>query len=101
MVGKPLSATLPKGGVRMKSDTNPMNLVELMNNAPRCTAKSKRSGKPCKAPAVKGWTVCRFHGAGGGHGSGKANPAYKHGARSASTTAMRKVINDLVRMTKG
>jgi len=31
--------------------------------APRCTAKSKRSGERCKAPAVRGWKVCRFHGA--------------------------------------
>jgi hypothetical protein len=24
--------------------------------APRCTAKSKRTGQRCKAPAVRGWT---------------------------------------------
>jgi hypothetical protein len=34
--------------------------------APRCTAKSKRTGKPCRAPAVRGWKVCRMHGARGG-----------------------------------
>jgi hypothetical protein len=34
-------------------------------NAPRCTAKSKRTGHRCNAPAVRGWKVCRFHGARG------------------------------------
>ena len=31
---------------------------------PQCTAKSKRSGGRCKASAVTGYSVCRFHGAG-------------------------------------
>ncbi len=47
--------------------------------APRCTATSKRTGKPCQAPAVRGWTVCRFHGARGGAPRGKAHGRYKHG----------------------
>jgi len=33
---------------------------------PRCTAKSKRTGKRCRTPAVRGWRVCRMHGARGG-----------------------------------
>ena len=32
----------------------------------RCTAKSKRSGKRCCGFAVKGYSVCRMHGCGGG-----------------------------------
>jgi hypothetical protein len=32
----------------------------------RCRAKSKRSGEQCKNYAVKGWSVCRMHGARGG-----------------------------------
>jgi hypothetical protein len=78
----------------MKNDANPMNAA---NAAPRCTAKSKRTGNPCKAPAVRGWAVCRFHGAGGGHGCGTENPAYKHGMRSQARTAQRKAITDLQR----
>jgi hypothetical protein len=35
-------------------------------NAQQCTATSKRSRKRCQNPAVKGWRVCRMHGAGGG-----------------------------------
>ena len=33
------------------------------NDAKRCIAKAKRSGERCKNPAVKGYTVCRVHGA--------------------------------------
>ncbi len=32
----------------------------------RCRAKSKRSREQCKNYAIKGWGVCRMHGAGGG-----------------------------------
>lgn len=39
--------------------------------APCCTATSKRTGNPCQAPAVRGWSVCRFHGAGGGGPQGR------------------------------
>src|SRR2546430_2166039 len=35
--------------------------------------------EPCKAPAVRGWTVCRFHGARGGGPRGKRNGMFKHG----------------------
>jgi hypothetical protein len=41
------------------------------HEAPRCRAKSKRTGKPCRAPAVRGSRVCRMHGAGGGAPTGK------------------------------
>ncbi|WP_157440925.1 hypothetical protein [Aestuariivita boseongensis] len=81
----------------MKSDNN---LMKSAHAAPRCTATSKRTGERCKGPAVKGWSVCRFHGARGGHGPGRANPAYKHGMRSREWIEMRKQINDLARMEK-
>ena len=32
-------------------------------DAKRCIAKAKRSGERCKNPAVKGYSVCRVHGA--------------------------------------
>lgn len=37
-----------------------------------------------------------MHGARGGHGSGKANPAFKHGMRGQEWVEMRKAVNDLV-----
>lgn len=32
-------------------------------SAPRCGARTKRTGKPCMAPAVRGRARCRMHGA--------------------------------------
>ena len=66
----------------MQSDANPL---------------AKRSGCPCRNPAVRGWSVCRMYGAGGGYGSGKGNSASKHGIGSRGYVEMRKAINDLVR----
>ena len=77
-----------------RRDDNPM---ESAHAAPRCTAKSKRTGKRCRGPAVKGGAVCRMHGAGGGHPSGKAHPRWKHGMRSREWTEQRHEICDLVR----
>jgi hypothetical protein len=66
-------------------------------SAPRCSATSKRTRQPCQAPAVRGWTVCRFHGAGGGAPKGKANGAYVHGQYSEEALARRRELRDLLR----
>ena len=78
----------------MKSDVNPLDLA---NAAPRCSAHSKRSGQPCRAPAVTGWRVCRVHGAGGGHRAGPTHPSWKHGMRSREWMETRRLVNELVR----
>ena len=67
-----------------------MDLVQRMNAAPRCSATSKRSRHNCRAPAVRGWTVCRFHGARGGAPRGKANGAWKHGRHTSEARAVRR-----------
>lgn len=36
--------------------------VSLNEHAAKCTAKSKRTGNPCRNAAVTGATVCRLHG---------------------------------------
>jgi hypothetical protein len=77
-----------------------MNNIRKAHAATRCNAMSKRTGERCKGPAVRGWAVCRFHGAAGGHDPGKANPAYKHGGRSQETVEMRKAIAEMVREAK-
>ena len=64
--------------------------------APRCTATSKRTRKPCQAPAVRGWTVCRFHGARGGAPKGKANGAYRHGFYTAKAANERRRLRELL-----
>jgi hypothetical protein len=52
-------------------------------------------GKRCRAPAVRGWKVCRMHGARGGAPEGKRNGNYKHGARSKEVIALTKLIKSL------
>ena len=54
-----------------------------MHQALRCHATSKRSGKPCRSPAVRGHNVCRMHGAGGGAPKGNRN-ACVGGRRAAN-----------------
>ncbi len=67
-----------------------MNKIYPFQTSPRCTATSKRSGKPCQAPAVTGWTVCRFHGARGGR------PA-THGHYTKEAIAGRRALRKLLR----
>ncbi|XHY15930.1 hypothetical protein SuNHUV7_07090 (plasmid) [Pseudoseohaeicola sp. NH-UV-7] len=74
----------------VKSDGNPM---QRAHSSPRCTAKSKRSGLPCKSPAVRGWAVCRMHGAGGGQSSGAAHPNYRHGMRTKEMQELRRLVS--------
>jgi hypothetical protein len=69
-------------------------------NARRCTAMSKRTKERCKAPAVRGWTVCRFHGAGGGAPKGEANGSYKHGLHTQEARAERRLLSNLLQQTR-
>ena len=48
-----------------------INPMQSAHDAPRCKAKSKRTGKPCRSPAVRSYRVCRMHGARGGAPEGK------------------------------
>jgi glucans biosynthesis protein len=73
---------------------NPMQKVHA---APRCRAKSKRTGKPCRAPAVRGYQVCRMHGARGGAPEGERNGNYRHGARSKEIIEMARLIKKIAR----
>ena len=75
---------------------NPMHLVALMLQAPRCGART-RSGSQCRSPAVKGNARCRMHG-GKGSGAPKGNHnAWKHGARSAEIRLIEEEIRLLTR----
>lgn len=66
----------------------------------RCHARSKRTGKPCQAPAVTGWKVCRHHGAGGGAPPGKRNGNYRHGRYTREAIALRREISALLRESR-
>jgi hypothetical protein len=67
-----------------------------MHGSPRCTARSKRTQLRCQAPAVTGWTVCRFHGARGGGPKGTRNGAYRHGLHTAEAVAERRAVSALL-----
>jgi hypothetical protein len=77
-----------------KVEINSMQLA--IHLAPRCKARSKRSGKPCRSPAVRGFNVCRMHGAGGGAPIANRN-ALKHGQFTCEAIAMRRQLAELVR----
>ena len=79
---------------------NPMNLVERMQKAPRCRARSKRTRERCRAPAMRGWNVCRFHGAGGGALKGKRNGAYRHGGYTQEALAASQYVRAMVKLLK-
>ena len=70
-----------------------------MHQASRCHARSRRSGLQCRAPAIRGSSVCRMHGAGGGAPKGNKN-ALKHGQFSAELIALKREIQALARMTR-
>jgi hypothetical protein len=85
---------VPEEGGRLKGEMsdNPMHKAHA---APRCKARSKRTGQPCRSPAVRGWKVCRMHGARGGAPEGKRNGNYRHGARTKATIELWRFIKSL------
>ena len=52
--------------------------VVAFKDAKQCKARSKTTGKQCKNPAVKGFDVCRMHGA---HAEGSKRPGRKPGSK--------------------
>ncbi len=77
-----------------------MNREYAFQKAPRCSATSKRSGRPCQAPAVRGCNVCRFHGARGGAPKGIRNGMYRHGLYTLEAKDERRAINDLLQLCR-
>jgi hypothetical protein len=73
--------------------------IFFIGQTPRCRATSKRSGKPCRSPAVLGHSVCRMHGARGGAPKGNKN-AWRHGAFSAEAIETRGAIALLTKQAR-
>jgi hypothetical protein len=46
------------------------------------------------------WTVCRFHGAGGGAPKGKANGSYKYGLYTQEAQAERRLLSKLIQESR-
>jgi hypothetical protein len=74
--------------------------INPMHATPRCRARSKRSGLPCRAPAVRGWQVCRMHGARSGAPKGEGNGNYRHGARTKETMQAVQLIKRIRRFAR-
>jgi hypothetical protein len=70
-----------------------MNSLLPMHLSPRCCARSKRTKEQCRAPAVRGWAVCRFHGAGGGAPKGPRNGNYRHGRFTCEAIAQKQEMS--------
>jgi hypothetical protein len=83
----------------METTANPM---QKAHSAPRChaKAKAKTTGNRCKSPAVRGWHVCRMHGAGGGAPTGPSNGAWQHGGRSAKAEQSQRYLMALVKLAR-
>ena len=79
---------------------NPMQRIAPAHLSPRCKAKSKRSKVRCKAPAVKGFHVCRMHGARGGAPKGKPNGNYGTGYYTHEAKAERKAAMNSLRFLR-
>jgi hypothetical protein len=77
-----------------------MNAVYPFQKSPRCSATSKRTKKPCMAPAVNGWTVCRFHGARGGAPKGERHGMYRHGLYTKEAREEARFLSDLLRQSR-
>jgi hypothetical protein len=73
-----------------------MGLVDLQKAA-RCTARSKRTKKPCGGAAVRGSKVCYFHGAHGGAPKGPRHGMYRHGRYTQDAIAERRLLRELLR----
>jgi glucans biosynthesis protein len=66
-------------------------------NAPRCKARSKQSGQKCQGFCVKGFPVCRMHGARSNPPTGERHGRYRHGRYTKQSVAGRKMIAELLR----
>ena len=84
----------------MESGDYPLHPAQRLQNAARCCAKSKRTGDACKAPAVRGWSVCRMHGARGGAPCGAGNGMWRHGGRSQDVSEMRSMTSELTHVAR-
>jgi hypothetical protein len=68
----------PTAPIPQIPSNNPMRPTVRLNAAPRCHARSRRSGNRCRGPALRGSKVCRMHGARGGAPRGNQNAVTSH-----------------------
>jgi hypothetical protein len=77
-----------------------MRLVLLMDQAPRCGARTRAGGR-CAQPAAKGRRRCRMHGGAPGSGGQPGNRnARKTGQHTAEAIAWRRALRALLRESR-
>lgn len=75
---------------------NNIPAINPLQAAPRCGARTKRGGNPCRAPAMANGR-CRLHGGKStGAPTGNKN-AWRHGKRSGAAIAERAAFRALLR----
>lgn len=79
---------------------NPIDRLAAARGAPRCTAKAKSTGLRCEAPAVRGRSVCRCHGARGGAPRGPRHGLYRHGLHTVEAIEGRREMRALYRAAR-
>jgi uncharacterized protein YjcR len=67
-------------------------------NVPRCGAYSRRTGKPCRQPAMANGR-CRMHGGKAGAPRGNVN-ALKHGLYTREVIVRRQYLRELIRESR-
>jgi glucans biosynthesis protein len=74
--------------------------LDAARAAPRCGARRRRDGQPCKGPAMPNGR-CRFHGGRSpGAPRGKRNGNYKHGRRTTDAVIERRMCRRLLRQVR-
>lgn len=81
---------------------NPMQkALEALARHPRCGAHSRRTGNPCRNPAMANGR-CRMHGGTSpGAPKGERNGSYRHGLSTEEAKAERRAGLILIRTLRG
>lgn len=77
--GRTENSELPHENANRWSGRDWRRAIELAHSAPKCRAKSKRSGCRCRNAAMRGKRVCRMHGGKSVPKSGQDNGNYRNG----------------------
>jgi hypothetical protein len=77
-----------------------INPMQSAHDAPRCKANARRTGTRCRAPAVRGYRVCRMHGAGDGAPESKGNGNFRHGRRTKEVIEASRLIAAIAKLVR-
>ena len=87
-------------GAAVKRRMRPHERGLPLSKEPTLHRNVETDPRPCMAPAMNGWTVCRFHGARGGGPRGERNGMYRHGLYTKDAREERRLLSDLLRQSR-